>query len=31
MKARAKGVNFTLFGTCACHLCELAEEMLSAV
>jgi Glutaredoxin-like domain (DUF836) len=30
MHEQAKVAQFTLYGTSACHLCELAEEMLMA-
>ena len=31
MEKAAEPVAYTLFGTSACHLCELAEDMLEAI
>jgi hypothetical protein len=31
MNAAGEGGHYTLFGTGACHLCELAEQMLLAL
>ena len=31
MKNAAGSVAYTLFGTTACHLCELAEDMLETI
>lgn len=31
MKTAASGPLYTLFGTSACHLCEVAEEMLDTL